>query len=70
MLWGRYYECWTLIVINLIYYLSLDVNECTNGDSSCEHSCHNTDGSYTCSCDSGYSLTSNKKSCSGKHNNN
>ena len=54
-----------IIVINLLLIV-----RCTNGDHSCEHNCHNTDGSYTCSCNSGYSLTSNNKSCSGKHNNN
>ena len=43
-----------------------DDNECTNDDHSCEHNCQNNDGSYTCSCDIEYSLTSNEKSCSGK----
>ena len=43
-----------------------DDNECTNDDHSCEHNCHNTDGSYICSCNTGYSLSSNGFSCNGK----
>ena len=56
------------MILACSFYIVLDVNECTNGDNSCDHNCQNTDGSYTCFCDSGYSLTSNDKSCSGKRN--
>ena len=44
----------------------LDMNECTNGNHSCEHNCQNTDGSYTCSCNTGYNISSNGLSCNGK----
>ena len=54
-----------------IFYLSNvhlfpDLNECTTGNHVCHHnaSCTNTDGSYTCKCDSGYS--GNGHNCSGK----
>ena len=35
----------------------LDIDECTDGDSSCDVNavCTNTHGSYTCTCQSGYS---------------
>ena len=47
------------------YYCS-DVDECDNGTDSCHShaSCHNTQGSYTCSCNTGY--TGNGSSCSSK----
>ena len=34
----------------------LDVNECRQRPSPCDHECTNTFGSYTCSCPSGYRL--------------
>lgn len=45
----------------------IDVNECLNGSSGCAHVCHDTDGSFSCSCNDGYILGSNGKSCTGKH---
>ena len=34
--------------------------------SDCEQVCHNTPGSFICSCVSGYQLDSDGKSCSGE----
>ncbi|ELU14004.1 hypothetical protein CAPTEDRAFT_190050 [Capitella teleta] len=43
-----------------------DINECEVGeegyDNDC-HNCNNTKGSHTCSCNRGYKLSSNGKSC-------
>ena len=33
----------------------IDVDECT-GSRRCQHNCHNTVGSYSCSCRTGYQL--------------
>ena len=33
---------------------------------SCSHSCHNTPGSYTCSCKDGYQLKADKLHCIGE----
>ena len=43
-----------------------DVNECTRGTDWCHFraTCRNTQGSYTCSCNSGY--IGNGFSCTGK----
>ena len=46
----------------------VDVNECNTNNGGCEDSCVNTDGSYYCTCDTGYSLDSNKHDCNGKMN--
>ena len=40
-----------------------DINECLSGNGRCAHTCTNTAGSRTCSCDSGYFLASNQTSC-------
>ena len=41
-----------------------DINEC-NGHHQCDHECINMDGSYTCSCDPGYELDSDNRTCKG-----
>ncbi|KAI6653481.1 Multiple epidermal growth factor-like domains protein 6 isoform X1 [Oopsacas minuta] len=34
----------------------VDIDECTGNISLCEHNCHNTVGSYSCSCRDGYTI--------------
>ena len=43
-----------------------DLNECTLGSYTCDSNaeCHNTVGSYTCSCRNGF--TGNGKTCIGE----
>ena len=43
----------------------IDVNECLTNNGGCGHSCTNTLGSYTCSCNSGYSLAYDGHQCTG-----
>lgn len=47
---------------NLIF--SSDVDEC-QPLAGCAQRCHNTDGSYTCSCNDGYTLNSDERNCDG-----
>ena len=42
----------------------IDIDECDVSNGGCEHNCNNTDGSYYCSCDDGYSLQNDTK-CTG-----
>lgn len=44
----------------------IDINECTLGTDYCQHNCHNSVGSYTCSCDAGYKLDSSGYHCTGE----
>ena len=39
----------------------LDVNECEESDDVCDMNCHNTKGSYQCSCNEGYLLVNQTK---------
>ena len=43
-----------------------DINECAS-DSTCDQVCNNNEGSYTCSCRSGYELiTDGGRDCTGE----
>ena len=44
---------------------SLDVDECAEGTDNCAQTCHNTDGSFTCSCNAGYTTEDNGVTCIG-----
>ena len=47
-------------------FQSVDVNECALDISGCGQICTNTNGSYTCSCDLGYKISLNNRTCVGK----
>lgn len=51
---------------NFILYYSIDINECAANNGGCAHNCQNTVGSFRCSCRTGYTLSSNGRSCNGK----
>lgn len=40
-----------------------ELDECELKDHGCEHNCINTLGGYQCSCNIGYELHSDKKTC-------
>lgn len=42
-----------------------DTNECAADNGNCDHLCVNIPGSYSCSCHSGYYLSSNRHHCHG-----
>ena len=50
-----------IITINFI----ADKNECAIGNGGCSDGCVNTDGSYHCTCPSGYELGGDERTCIG-----
>lgn len=54
-------------IFNIIVLICVtDVNECSEELSGCDQQCLNTDGSYICSCDTGYTLLPDSKTCQGR----
>ena len=45
--------------------LHTDINECQQMNSTCDQLCTNTEGSFVCSCEEGYELQNDRKSCEG-----
>ena len=43
-----------------------DIDECALDLAECGHTCANTQGSFVCSCDEGFLLDEDGKSCSGE----
>ena len=62
-----YFAC-TCPRSNLIYIhnFSPDINECLINNGGCSHNCINLDGTYICTCPTGYELDSRRKNCVGK----
>lgn len=44
--------------------LFLDIDECKQ-NKPCSQNCKNTDGSFACSCESGFTLGTDGKTCEG-----
>ena len=42
-----------------------DINECAEDTDSCAQTCTDTDGSYVCSCDTGFWLANDSLGCDG-----
>ena len=47
------------------YTYIVEINECATKNGGCQHTCTNTAGSFTCTCDDGFELV-NSFGCSGK----
>ena len=48
------------------YYCMVDIDECDSGNGGCAQNCHNSPGSYSCSCNTGYEK-SGFHGCNGKN---
>ena len=55
----------TLLSFQLMMYIS-DINECNTNNGGCDQNCINQPGTYHCTCNAGYTLSSNLHSCIGK----
>jgi fibulin 1/2 len=54
-----------MIIIKQCYVYTLDIDECAEDIDGCAQTCTNTNGSYSCSCNTGYQLASDNQGCNG-----
>ena len=47
-------------------FLHIDILECLVNEGGCEQNCMNTIGSFVCSCDDGYTLNDDERTCTGR----
>ena len=47
--------------------IDLDIDECQTSNGGCSQTCTNTDGSFQCSCNAGYTLAADNSSCNGNN---
>ena len=60
---------WSTQIIWFLSFISYsDEFECGTDNGGCEQNCVNTVGSYTCSCNTGYTLNSDGHNCDGENN--
>jgi len=57
----------TSTVMCVLIIMFSDINECS-GNHTCDHACADTHGSFVCSCDDGFDLQSDGRTCIGKFN--
>ena len=44
-----------------------DIDECSKGTHQCTQNCNNTIGSYICSCDDGFIIDIDRRTCDGEY---
>ena len=50
----------------MLIHIHIDHDECSKNAHECEHICHNSHGTFYCSCNTGYRLAYNNKTCDGR----
>lgn len=48
----------------LVFYI-IDIDECALQTSGCNQICANTNGSFVCSCNAGFQMLPDNKTCTG-----
>ena len=61
-----YFEHIIDLTIILLRVLFIDINECTEGTHDCSQTCVNTEGSFECTCLTGYMLQG-RTLCEGEY---
>ena len=51
--------------IHVYVFMAIDIDECAENISRCNQECNNTLGSFQCSCQDGYQLGLDERTCTG-----
>ena len=65
ILWGTRDFAITMFQYECLLFNSTDIDECA--DTPCDWECFNSPGSYRCTCDAGYELTSDTQCTGNQH---
>ena len=57
---GKVLYDWLAMILS---FMTIDIDECSEGVSGCSQLCTNTIGSYTCTCRNGYQLGNDNHTC-------
>ena len=68
--WEWHRHCFQFFIFGFTFNLktdfwSIDRDECALANGGCQHTCENSVGSFSCSCNDGYKLNSDGLTCSG-----
>ena len=55
------------IIIIICFVFITDINECLSNNGGCDQNCINQPGTYHCTCNEGFDLSSDKHYCNGKY---
>ena len=53
------------LLSSTVLFLYIDVDECSNRQHNCDHVCGNIVGSFDCSCQNGFILQPDGRTCEG-----
>ena len=57
---------WPYVLPSSVLYVA-DIDECERDNGGCNHNCDNTEGSYTCSCKTGFDFVGESQhQCTGE----
>ena len=56
----------TVYYFYIPYYCYVDINECDTNNGGCDQNCTNEDGTFTCTCETGYTLNADGLMCDGE----
>ena len=54
-----------IVLVEMNSSSASETNECLTNNGGCAQRCNNTVGSFTCSCNTGYSLDADARTCVG-----
>ena len=58
-------NCNDILGVQFYCHIFTDIDECAAGTHMCAQNCQDTQGSYTCSCRSGFALNADGRTCTG-----
>ena len=62
----QWYKTESILSLLILFFNFLEIDECQRLLDNCQQKCINTEGSFNCSCNDGFILQDDKRTCKGK----